>query len=252
MSSWELTNIAVKAVLPPGGLIILGLFGSALMRWRAKSGGAITVFALVSLYVLSMPIVGRTLLRSIEAPYVDPAADPSGGAIVVLGGGSYFRAPEYGMDTVSRHSLERVRYAAFLQRRTGKPILVTGGDPTGGGSPEADQMKAALLEFGASTRWVEAISGNTAENARLTQNTLRAAGVDSVYLVTHAWHMPRANLAFTNASLRVIPAPMGFIGRGRTHPIDFFPSASALENSAQFFHEIVGLAWYHLQFARGR
>ena len=252
MSSWEFTNIAVKVVLPPGGLILLGLFGLALMRWRVKSGAAITVFALLALYLFSTPIVGSNLLQALAGPYVDPASDPSGEAIVVLGGGSYFRAPEYGMDTVGRHTLERVRYAAHLQRRTGKPILVTGGDPSGSGSTEAEQIKAALAEFGASTRWIEDRSHNTSENARLAQNILRRAGVDSIYLVTHAWHMPRAKLAFTHAGLRVIPASMGFISRGRARPIDFFPSASALENSAHFFHEIVGIAWYRLQFARWR
>jgi uncharacterized SAM-binding protein YcdF (DUF218 family) len=252
VSGWELTNIAVKAVLPPGGLILLGLLGFALMRSRTKSGVAIALFALVSLYLLSMPIVGRSLLQTIEAPHVDPATDPGGGAIVVLGGGSYHRAPEYRMDTVSRHSLERVRYAAHLQRRTGKPILVTGGDPAGSGSTEAEQMKVALAEFGASTRWTENASKNTLENARLVQKILREAGVDSVYVVTHAWHMPRAKLAFARSGLRVIPAPMGYTSRSRTRVLDFFPSAPALENSAHFFHEIAGLAWYRLQFARER
>ena len=252
MTTWELTNIVVRVVLPPGGLMLLGLFGFALMRWRVKGGAAISMFALLSLFLLSMPIVGRSLLQTLEAPYVDPASDPGGAAIVVLGGGSYFRAPEYGVDTVNRYSLERLRYAAYLQRRTGKPILVTGGDPAGGGSPEAEQMNKVLEEFGTNARWIENGSNNTFENARLTRRILREANADSVYLVTHAWHMPRSKLAFERSGLRVIPAPLAFTHRGRTRPLDFFPSASALEGSAQFFHEIVGLVWYRLKFARER
>ena len=77
-------------------------------------------------------------------------------AIVILGGGTYFEAPEYGDHTVNRYGLERIRYGAYLHRYTRKPILVTGGDLLGIGSSEAGQMKSVLEnEFQVPVKWTE-------------------------------------------------------------------------------------------------
>lgn len=250
MSTWELTNLLVGLVLPPGGLILLGIFGVAVARRRPRAGVSIALIALLSLYLLSMPIVATRLLQSIEEPYSDPTADGGAGAIVVLGGGSYARAPEYGgADTVSTASLERLRYAAHLHKLTGKPVLVTGGNPAGLASSEAEQMRAALREFGVTTQWVEAGSNNTFENARLTYKLLQPAGIGSIYLVTHAWHMPRSKMAFEKSGMRVVPAPLHYSTNRRSRILDFVPDVGALNNSALFFHEIVGIVWYHLRFA---
>ena len=47
----------------------------------------------------------------------------------MLGGGVDYGAPEYGGNTVVSSTLVRLRYAARLYRATGKPVLVSGGDP---------------------------------------------------------------------------------------------------------------------------
>ena len=252
MSAWELTNITAQLVLPPGVFILLALIGLAMVRAKMRFGAGLALFSLLALYVLSVPVVSKALIRSLETPYSDPAKDRGPGAIVVLGGGSYHAAPEYDGDTVSAPSLERLRYAAHLQRRTGKPILVTGGNPAGGATSEGEQMKAALRDFGVSVKWVESASNNTFENARLTQQTLKKAGVQSVYLVTHAWHMPRAKMAFERVGLHVVPAPLAYKTGTRLKVLDFIPSAHALGESYTFFHEVLGTLWYRLRFDVGR
>ena len=45
MSAWELTNITARLVLPPGGLILLGLIGLAFVRTHVKAGTAVASFA---------------------------------------------------------------------------------------------------------------------------------------------------------------------------------------------------------------
>ena len=244
--------MTAQLVLPPGVFILLALVGLAFVRSHLRFGAALTLFSLLALFLLSLPVVSRALVVSLETPYSDPAQDRTPGAIVVLGGGSYARAPEYGMDTVSGPTLERLRYAAHLQKRTGKPILVTSGNPAGLDTSEAEQMKTALRDFGVSVKWVEAESNNTLENARLTQKVLRKAGVQSVYVVTQAWHMPRAKLAFERAGLHVVPAPMGYKTRTRLRPLDFIPNAYAMAESYIFFHEVLGAVWYRLKFDLGR
>ena len=252
MPAWELTDVTAQLVLPPGLLILLGLIGLALIRTWPLVGRGLAVFALISLYALSTPIVGRSLIRMLETPYSDPATDRRPAAIVVLGAGSYVRAPEYGSDTVNRQNLERVRYAAQLHRRTRKPLLVSGGNAIGADSSEAAQMQGALREFGVSATWLEEGSKNTFENARLTRRLLERSGIKTIYLVTHAWHMPRARMAFERAGFNVVPAPTGYKTHIRLAVRDFVPSTDALSDCGNFFHEIAGFAWYRLQFALGR
>ena len=252
MSAWELTNVTARLLLPPGGLILLGLVGLALVRSHVRAGAAVAAVALISLLLLATPVVSRNLLKTLEDPYVDPVRERGGDAIVVLGGGVYRAAPEYGGAAVGPGTLERVRYAAHLQRRIGKPVLVTGGAVGAVEASEAHQMKVALKELGVTVKWVEASSANTAENARLSHKLLKHAGIDSIFLVTHAWHMPRAKMAFQNAGLRVIPAPLAYRQPAAGPILDFVPSADALMESWLFFHEIAGIAWYRLKFARAR
>lgn len=252
MSAWELTNVTARLVLPPGLLIVLALVGLAFMRSRMRFGAGLVLASLVALYLLSVPAVVRPLVKSLETPYSDPADDRSAGAIVVLGGGTYAGAPEYGEDTVSPETLERLRYAAHLQRRTGKPILVAGGNPAGGASTEGEQMRQVLRELGASVKWVEGKSANTFESARFSQAILRKAGIQSIYLVTHAWHMPRSQLAFERAGLSVVPAGVGYTTARGLGPLDFVPSTRALHLSYYFFHEVLGMVWYRLKFDLGR
>jgi uncharacterized SAM-binding protein YcdF (DUF218 family) len=209
--------------------------------------------ALVALYALSTQFISDELLKTLELARQDPVADKSGQAIVVLGGGTYFSAPEYGRDTVSTATLARLRYAAHLHRALDKPVMVTSGAPQGNPISEAEVMKQVLeTDFRVPVQWSEGESRNTLENAELSHRVLSGAGIQSIYLVTHAWHMRRARLAFERAGFRVIPAGTEYATRFKLSLLDFIPSASALRDSSIFFHEAIGIGWYHLRFLLGR
>jgi len=100
--------------------------------------------------------------------------------------------------------------------------------------------------------WVEEGSRNTFENAQLSAALLKPAGIERIYLVTHAWHMRRARIAFEHAGFTVIPAPTGFATRFKLTVVDFLPDARALHDSGVFFREGVGIGWYYLRIAIGR
>ncbi|WP_256376941.1 YdcF family protein [Nitrosospira multiformis] len=202
--------------------------------------------ALALLYLLSTPIVADALLQVLEAP---PKKNPLGDmqAIIVLGGGTYYYAPEYGDHTVGRYTLERVRYAAKMYRLTGKPMLTAGGAPLGNRSSEAMQMKAVLEEeFLVPVEWVEETSSNTRENAYKSFAILQKQGIRQIALVTHAWHMPRAAREFEQAGFEVTPAATGYTRRYKTELLTFLPDAGALLKSSLFFHEVIGMLWYRL------
>jgi uncharacterized SAM-binding protein YcdF (DUF218 family) len=245
---WLITN-SIAALLLPLGLVLIILLVSMLLAWRRPLiAWRPAVLAFLVLYPLSTQFVADRLLWWLEPSVRDPAADPGGQAIVVLGGGTYFSAPEYGADTVSPRTLARLRYAAHLSRALGKPILVSGGAPRGNPVPEAELMKRALeRDFQVPVQWAETASANTFDNAQLSRPVLKAAGVEHIYLVTHAWHMRRARLAFERAGFKVIPAPTGYTTRYELTVLDFLPDAAALEDSTRFFRETIGLGWYHLR-----
>ena len=248
----RLVTHSIAALLSPLGIVLCILLATALLAWRRPLlAWRPAVLALIVLYLLSTQFVADRLLGWLEPPPLDPAANRNGQAIVVLGGGTYFRAPEYGGDTVSSHTLVRLRYAARLHRALGTPVLVTGGSPEGGRVPEAEIMKDTLQrDFNVPTRWVEKDSLSTLENARMSRDQLKST-VQQVYLVTHAWHMPRARLAFEHAGFYVIPAPTAYSTRLDLTVLDFVPDARALSNSSIFLREIAGYVWYRLRTVTG-
>jgi uncharacterized SAM-binding protein YcdF (DUF218 family) len=210
-----LKKILAALILPPAGPILLALFGLWLLRAKSRrwqhGGAALATLSLLGLLVLSLPVVGNALMAPLEPhPPIAPEQLRRVQAIVILGGGSYFAAPEYGGDTVSHYTLERLRYGARLGRESSLPVLVTGGAPFGGRA-EAESMREALeRDFGIKVRWVESAARDTAENARLSAPLLKAAGVTRIALVSHGWHLPRAIELFEKQGIEVTPAPTAF------------------------------------------
>jgi len=158
---------------PPGALLLLGLLG--LMLGRGLAGKLILLISLGALYLLSTPYISRQLLAGLESV---PALPPTeltrqkAQVIVVLGGGRYIQAPEYGEDTVSVATLERIRYAAWLARRTGLQVIPSGGRGHEEGRMEAEIARDLLeQEFGVKVRAVENRSRTTWENAQPVADT---------------------------------------------------------------------------------
>jgi uncharacterized SAM-binding protein YcdF (DUF218 family) len=180
-----------------------------------------------------------------------PNGQPQADAIVILGSGTYFHAPEYaGQDTVNGLTLQRLRYGAKLQRETGKPVLVTGGKLFGNSVSEAQQMRSSLeQDFRVAVRWTEDASDNTFDNARHSFQILQKAGIKKIYLITHAWHMPRSAGVFRHAGFEVAEAPTAFTTRHRVDMMAFLPRAESLRDSKIFVHEIFGLLWYRVKLA---
>ena len=95
----------------------------------------------------------------------------------------------------------------MLARRTGLPVLVSGGMLRDDDVPLGTLMAMSMVQtFGVTPRWVEAQSHTTWENAEYSAALLQPLGIHSVYVVTHAWHMPRALLAFRHFGLHAVPA----------------------------------------------
>ena len=235
-------------LLPPGNLIVLGFLGLWIERKRRRLGLGLIAAAFGLLYLLSTPLFANWVLALLCPDYVDPRSQAGVQAIVVLAGGTYGFASEYNGDNVNALTLMRVRYAARLHALTGAPILASGGRATTVATAEAAQMRALLAdEFKVPVRWVEDRSRDTLTNAIESRRLLAPLGITKIYLVTHAWHVPRARLAFEHSGFAVVPAPTGFATVDDISMRDFLPQPSALLNSYYFFHEVIGYAWYWIK-----
>lgn len=230
-------------VLPPAGPILVSLFGLMLAQRFPRLGRKIFWLGIFSTLILATPFMGSVLLRHLEdLRPPDPAAIARAQAIVILGGSTYHGAPEYGGDTVGAGTLQRLRYGARLARKTGLPVLVTGGAPSGG-SPLALSMRDALeRDFGVAVKWTESASLDTRENALYSWQILKREKIERILLVTQAAHMRRARKYFVLAGFEVIPAPTAFSNPSPSIGYDFLPTEIGMSQSAAALHEWLGLA----------
>lgn len=243
MLPFLLKKILSALILPPTSLILLTFVGLWLSRKHPRAGRTLAALSLAIQLILSLPITGNALLRSLEtSPPITEAQLEDSHAIVILGGGKDNQAPEFDeIDTINRWTLQRLRYGAHLQEKVNKPILVTGGAPYGG-RPEADAMAETLLrDFHAKDIWTESQSKDTAENATYSAAILKEHGIQRVAIVSQAWHLQRATQLFETQGLRVYPAPTGFTTEERLSIAQWLPEASALNKSSIAFKEYLGL-----------
>ncbi len=128
--------------------------------------------------------------------------------------------------------MERDSYGVTLSQATHLPILLTGGTPdaTSSNEPTEAELTQKILnnEFQIQARRVEKQSTATQENAAFSAKILKQEGITHIYLVTHFWHMPRAQAVFEKHGLKVTPAPMGFYQKDRFHPLDLYPSTAGI------------------------
>ena len=240
-----LSAVAAVVLVPPVNLAALALV--AVLFGRRRLAG----WSLVLLLLLALPLVSVLLLRGLESwpPPPPPGAAPQ--AVVILGG-DVRRVDGAAIDVAGPLSLERLQAGAALARATHLPILVTGGLVDPEGPPVATLMaKSLAADFASPPRWVEPASRDTWENARFTAAMLLPAGIRTVYVVTHSWHMRRALLAFAGTGLAAIPAPLP-PDRAITFHIGLLvPRVAGWRNSYFALHEWIGLAWYELRRAVG-
>lgn len=237
-------------LLPPLVNALLLIAGLVLWNRARWLGIGLVALGLVTLLVLSMPWTSYWLRKGLE-PYGPPtqAALEHAEAIVILGGGRDYGAPEFGWgDAPGNATWRRLGYGAWLARKTQLPILVTGGRVHDEATDEATLMANALQQsFAIEANWREGCSRTTAENADFSAAMLKRDGISTILLVSQAWHLPRAVEEFTRAGLAVIPAPTDFASRPPPGLMAWLPRAYHLRHSTQAIHEWLGRAVYILR-----
>jgi uncharacterized SAM-binding protein YcdF (DUF218 family) len=243
-----LKTLLLIVVLPPVCFLYAALIGPWIGGRHRRIGRALLAVGLICLTLLSLPVVADSLLVSLEWNLpLSPPPDAKPEAIVILGG-DVARIAEAPLARSGRLTLERLRAGAALHRKTGLPILVTGGIVQPDRPAVGTLMAASLSEdFQVPVAWIEDASVDTWENALLSAGILQTHNIRSVYLVTHGWHMRRAVMAFRHAGLVVTASPTSLDPPFDPEIWDFFPHAFAWELSYWALHEWIGCAWYAIR-----
>lgn len=248
----------VTWLMPPGCNLLPALAGIFLYRFYPLFAKMLFLLSFLSLWIMSSPIFAYNMIETLQNQY--PPLNPEkidiktkDSAIVVLGAGSAISVENGRKVTVSTAEYNRLRYAVFLHKKTHFPIIVSGGQPAGTLYNEADLMAKTLQDnFGVTSTLRENQGRNTMGESQYMAALLKQHHIKTIYLVTHAWHMPRSMHAFEKQGMHVIPAPMGFyVYDHRYSVLSYLPNIHALHAMSLFMHEYIGLLWYQLKHARG-
>jgi uncharacterized SAM-binding protein YcdF (DUF218 family) len=243
-------KLVTPFILPPGLFILVllavGFWQLTRRKWRP---GFFLVTLGLTMWFAATPPMAHLMTRYLENQYPLPA-NPQGDVIVMLGGAIYEGAPDLsGLGAPSASAAERLLTTARIHRRTGLPIILSGGNVWKERKVLMGPIyKRFLTDLGvpADRIFLENRSRDTFENALFTAELCRQKGYRQPIVVTHALHMPRAILCFTKVDMPATPFPCAF----RTWPdkthywINFFPAGYS--DLADALHECLGLLYYRL------
>ncbi|MBF0785307.1 YdcF family protein [Muribacter muris] len=238
------TKIITAIILPPFNVLILWLMSLWFFRLNWKKLAYVSSFlGIAILYIFSLPYTSQKLHDSLVTEDNLTLDDyRSAQAIVLLGGGLRDSKELFGKLAISEIAFERVRYAAYLQKHTQLPLLITGSSPNG--TSEAAVMANELkMFFQIPTEWIEGKAKTTKENAQFSRAILEKAQVRKIILVTNQWHMQRAKLLFEREGFEVLPASVGGGITPSTYGLTimhFLPASGALHSNVHALKEWIG------------
>ena len=224
-------------LLPSVFVLVLILIGIILIfrKKRGKLGKILIILGILLYYLFSITPVADSIISPLEKQYQPAQKEELNKAdkIVLLLGGKesdVLRASE----VLRLYNLQSA-------------IIISGRDPLSPKIEEAKEVKEFLTERGISAENIilEDKSRNTFESAK---NIKEILDDEPFFLVTSAYHLPRAIETFQKARTNPIPAPADFKIEKNYDILDFFPDTENLRNSDIALHEYFGILWYRLKY----
>jgi len=236
-----LSKLFTYLILPPGIFIFALLIASIVSKYFKK-----TLFLLAVLfYFISTKYGSNMLLKPLEDFKHSDNIKPK--AVVVLGGGcsdygNYFKAvPE---------AFKREVYGFILAKDKNLPLVFSGG-----GLGEFNEVICAKSDFKrledefnvTVTKYYEADSVNTRQNAAFTSMLFEEKNLPKkIYLVTSAYHMPRAFKYFKMHDFKIITKSVDFKQDKGDRYLSVLPKMKYLRASYDAIHEYFGLLQIYL------
>lgn len=245
-------KLTLEALFAPASLI--GLLLTVALIWtflRCRRAVPLIVLTLVWLLygVTTSPFIadmaiGR--LQDIARRDATCPPPPPGATLVVLAGGIDDDTSDVeDFNALQSQSIRRLLAALRLGNQTpGSTLLLSGG--SGDPLKEADVMRAMAIQFGfpAGRIIIDTRSQTTYQSAANLSHFIPPGAKKPIYLITSAYHMPRAFQAFRAFRPDICAWPVDFTHHDRPYPLRFLPSARAMERTYRALHEFVGIAFY--------
>ena len=241
----------VKQLLHPVAiiwLILIAMCGWQIYkrqhRWAAINGGMV-----LFLFLFGSTTISSKLIGTLEKPFIGGVIDgnATADAVVVLGG--YVSGGDEELTGIdASEAFDRILTGIELVRAGKADRLFVGG-----GLFKTDDDKKS--EFSVIEPWIRrwdltdvpidtlGDSGNTYGESQAVRKLMDENGWSKIFLVTTAWHMPRARAVFESSGVEVIPVGCDFrsIPKGK---LKVFPSSGRLESLQIFLQEKVGWMYY--------
>jgi len=241
----------VRQLLRPIVIIWIMLIGMCVWqfykrqhRWAAINGGMV-----LFLFLFGSTTLSSSLIATLEKPYIGGIVDgnATADAVVVLGGYTSGGDEELtGID--ASEAFDRILTGIELIREERADRLFVGG----GMYLLNDSRKS---EFSVIEPWIKrwdltdvpigtlGDAGNTYGESLAVKKLMDEQGWNKIFLVTTAWHMPRARAVFESSGVRVVPVGCDFRSIPRAK-LKVFPSRDRLESLHIFLKEKVGWIYY--------
>ena len=253
MSFFFTSKIGWLLFAPLNLCLLLALAGLLAQSWAPRAGRGIALAAVAALMVMTFSPAGKLMLRPLEARFPAPAADaPAPYGILILGGAIDDELTRRHGEVDLLEGASRLTEGALLARRYPQArVFYTGGSAyaVGGVSREAEEARGLLVGLGvdAARIGIETQSRNTDENARFSAAILKPQPGQAWWIVTSAFHMPRAMGLFRKAGFDAVAYPVDF--RTFDDARDFRAELFRVNELSLFdlaVHEWTGLTAYYL------
>lgn len=243
-------KVASSLTLPLPLAIIFLLIGLCFF-WMSQKKMVASIFltsGFLLLLVSSFSFLPSVLLNSLEHQYQPIKLLPQNiHKIVVLGGGVRSDTSMPANTQLKAASLSRliegIRLYHLYENQHHSVSLILSGGRVFGSPAEAGVMQNIAIILGVNVKDIklEAGSRDTYEEALYLK---KQVGNQPFFLVTSAYHMPRAMALFKKLGLNPIAAPTQYMSDTHKNSLDtYLPSANYLVMSDVAIHEYLGQWW---------
>ena len=245
-------------LLQPSTLIALLIGYGSILIWTgwARWGRRFVSIGAILLLIVGLSPLGNALIVPLEDrfPRADISAEPPPTGFIVLGGAEDRLVGQARKAPTLNEAGERMLEAAVLAHRFPEAMIAFSGGDAGilyTTDTEAEGAETLLTALGVSREQLilEAKARDTYENAVFLRNALEKRGDlgpgKRWFLITSAYHMPRAMGVFRAAGMEPEPWPVDYRTRGTADLMRPFDKVSeGLRRTDIAMREWVGLFAY--------
>jgi uncharacterized SAM-binding protein YcdF (DUF218 family) len=204
------------------------------------------------IWALAVYPVSNSLMKGLESSFPIPGITNED-VIILLGAGLNENVVDLtGTGFPNGDMLGRITTAIRLYRRYNIPVIITSGKVYPEGEAGAPVDKRIMVDLGVDPTniIVEKKSRNTYENARYAAMICQDLGYKKPILLTAAYHLKRARMAFQPTGLTTTPFPAyryssdnpAFFWRS------FLPCHNSFETSCVAIREYLGILYYTIRY----